>query len=111
VVRNEIADDNEPSIDPVNSWNNNRPVVPLRQSAKLETLEWFGHEELKEFPPADGEFMELESGGVLTGRSNDPKGQSAIVLIYQASCRATGRIHLCEVQHSVTSLCLTTHVL
>lgn len=110
-MRNEIANENEPSIDPMNSWNNNRPVVPLRQSAKLETLEWFGHEELKDFPPAEGELMELESGGVFAGRSFDTKGHAASILIYQASCRATGRIHLCEVQHSVTSLCLTTHVL
>ncbi|EIW73496.1 hypothetical protein TREMEDRAFT_59670 [Tremella mesenterica DSM 1558] len=54
------------ATDTQQNWNNNKPVVPLRQSDDLTVDEWFAHG-MKDYPPAPGNFMELPSGGTFDG--------------------------------------------
>lgn len=48
------------------NYNTNQVVNPLKQADNLNTDQWFGHG-MKGYPPADGQFMELESGGTYVG--------------------------------------------
>jgi hypothetical protein len=55
------------AADPNNSnYNNDGPVIPLREKDGLSVDQWFGHG-YKGFPPASGDFMVLPAGGVYTG--------------------------------------------
>jgi len=55
------------SSDPINhSYNTNEPVVPLRASHNLTQEQWWGHGHL-DYPPNEGDFLELPAGGVYTG--------------------------------------------
>jgi hypothetical protein len=42
-------------------------VAPLRQYDNLTQEQWFAHGML-DYPPKDGDFMELESGANYTGK-------------------------------------------
>jgi len=49
-----------------NAYNTNEPVIPLRAVANLTVDQWWAHGHLG-FPPNEGDFLELEAGGVYTG--------------------------------------------
>jgi hypothetical protein len=49
-----------------NAYNTNEPVNPLRAVANLTLDQWWAHGHLG-FPPNEGDFLELEAGGVYTG--------------------------------------------
>jgi hypothetical protein len=48
------------------SYNTNDPVVPLRAAENRTLAEWWGHGRL-EYPPNEGDFLELTAGEVFTG--------------------------------------------
>ena len=47
-------------------YDGNFVVAPLRAYDNLTQAEWFAHG-LLDYPPADGDFMELQSGSNYTG--------------------------------------------
>jgi len=49
-----------------NAYNTNDPVTPLRAAFNLTADQWWGHGRL-DYPPNEGDFLELEAGGVYTG--------------------------------------------
>jgi hypothetical protein len=49
-----------------NAYNTNDPVTPLRAAFNLTVDQWWGHGRL-DYPPNEGDFLELEAGGVYTG--------------------------------------------
>ena len=53
-------------VGPENNYNNNDPVVPLKLADELAEEQWFAHG-FKGYPPEDGVFMELDSGGTFVG--------------------------------------------
>lgn len=55
------------SSDTVNlSYNTNDPVIPLRAAENRTVDQWWAHGRL-DYPPNEGDFLELEAGGVYTG--------------------------------------------
>ncbi|ORY31423.1 hypothetical protein BCR39DRAFT_92543 [Naematelia encephala] len=50
--------------DAVQNWDNDQFVNPLRKSDNLTTDMWFAHG-LKDFPPKDGDYLDIPSGGTL----------------------------------------------
>lgn len=46
------------------SYNTNDPVVPLRAAENRTVDQWWGHGRL-DYPPNEGDFLELPAGGVL----------------------------------------------
>jgi hypothetical protein len=49
-----------------NAYNTNDPVTPLRAAFNFTVDQWWGHGRL-DYPPNEGDFLELEAGGVYTG--------------------------------------------
>ena len=49
-----------------NAYNTNDPVTPLRAAFNLTQEQWWGHGRL-DFPPNEGDFLELPAGGVYEG--------------------------------------------
>lgn len=47
------------------NWNGGVAKVPLREKDKRPESYWVGNG-MREYPPSEGVFLELESGGVLT---------------------------------------------
>lgn len=71
--------------DSVQNWNTNDPVTPLKSDMKLTWGQWFGHGRI-DYPPKNGDFMELPAGGTYKGglacnradsRLRDPKRTDA----------------------------------
>ncbi|GFZ45114.1 hypothetical protein JCM24511_02840 [Saitozyma sp. JCM 24511] len=59
---------NQASTDPtMQKPNNNEPVNPLRNDMNLTVSEWFGHG-LLDYPPLEGDFLDLVSGGSIIGQ-------------------------------------------
>lgn len=84
--------------DKVQNWNTNEPVVPLRESDGFSVDQWFGHG-YKSFPPLEGDFMDLPSGGTYMGelacnradsRMRDPSRTDAQP---QYACGGEGALH------------------
>lgn len=48
------------------SYNTNDPVVPLRAAENRTVDQWWAHGRL-DYPPNEGDFLELPAGGILTG--------------------------------------------
>ena len=54
--------------DATQNYASNKVVAPLRQNANNTVDVWFAHG-MKNLPPKDGDFMELEAGSNYTGQS------------------------------------------
>ena len=68
-------------VDAQQNYDNSYPVQPLEKSHNLTEEEWFAHG-YKSYPPKDGDFMVLPSGGSYTGEphsSAQPKQIRAAV--------------------------------
>ena len=52
-------------------YNANAQIKPLRRFDNLDTDKWFAHG-YKAYPPVEGAFLELPSGGNLMGKSTTP---------------------------------------
>nr|XP_018260028.1 uncharacterized protein I303_08100 [Kwoniella dejecticola CBS 10117]OBR82186.1 hypothetical protein I303_08100 [Kwoniella dejecticola CBS 10117] len=64
--------------DPQNqNYNNNEPVIPLKQADGRTTAQWFGHG-LLGYPPKSGDFMYLPSGGTYNGEVSCNRAQTAL---------------------------------
>ncbi|WRT68284.1 uncharacterized protein IL334_005260 [Kwoniella shivajii] len=78
-----------------NNYNNNEPVIPLKQVDARSTAGWFGHG-LLSFPPKSGDFMVLPSGGTYNGEVSCNRGQTTLgdpndkTAKYQYACRPDG---------------------
>ncbi|WVW86538.1 hypothetical protein I302_108587 [Kwoniella bestiolae CBS 10118] len=60
-----------------NNYNNNEPVIPLKQMDGRTTAQWFGHG-LLGYPPKAGDFMNLPSGGTYNGEVSCNRGQTTL---------------------------------
>ncbi|RSH91054.1 hypothetical protein EHS25_010230 [Saitozyma podzolica] len=91
---------NQSTADPNGQQNNNNePVNPLRENSNLTVSEWFGHG-LLDFPPLEGDYLDLVSGGSIMGQLACNRQNTIYGLhepgdqLMEYACDTTGPLHV-----------------